>query len=247
MVESSLSHPVLRCRGLPGMSSTIKSMLKGWVGEKESQLAMWLMLDDDIYKRFHNIIINTQNATTQIDHVVLSRYGIFVVETKNYKGWIYGSKDEPYWTQSLIGGIRNKFQNPLRQNYRHTMALAEHLKIDHGRIHSVVFFVGEAELKGDFPSNVMNEGVGSYIRSFKKILFISPDLARMEKQLRSLEEDKTVTAKEHVHNLQERYSSETVCPKCGRQLVKRVARVGPMAGSEFLGCSGYPQCRYIKK
>lgn len=64
------------------------TIFRGWLGEKAMQLGMWIKLDRSVYNRFHNLILSTPNGTTQIDHVLLSRFGIFVVETKNYTGWI---------------------------------------------------------------------------------------------------------------------------------------------------------------
>jgi hypothetical protein len=37
------------------------------------------------------------------------------------------------------------------------------------------------------------------------------------------------------------------CPKCGAELVKRIANKGAHKGSEFLACSGFPACRYIAR
>jgi hypothetical protein len=79
------------------------SIIKGWLGEKETQLGLWIKLDSEIYKRFHNLIVPTQNGTTQIDHVLLSKYGIFVIETKNYEDWIFGDEHQKMWTQALYG------------------------------------------------------------------------------------------------------------------------------------------------
>jgi len=221
------------------------SKIKGWIGEKGTQLGMWLKLDDDVYKRFHNIIIETRNGTTQIDHVVLSKYGLFVIETKNYNGWIFGNKEQPYWTQNIYG-TKNKFQNPLHQNYKHTMALSEHLKVDHGKIHSIVFFIGECELKSNFPPNVMSSGLSAYIQSFSSVVFSPREMSLLEAQLNEMKADNTISTKEHVNNLKKRYSSEAVCPKCGAELIKKTAKGGTFAGKEFIGCSRFPQCRYIK-
>jgi hypothetical protein len=46
-------------------------------------------LDSEIYHSINNVTIPTANGTTLIDHIIVSKYGIFVVETKNIKGWIY--------------------------------------------------------------------------------------------------------------------------------------------------------------
>ena len=221
------------------------SILKGWLGEKETQLGMWMKLDGETYKRFHNIILSTGNWTTQIDHVVLSPFGIFVIETKNYSGWIFGSESSKVWTQ-VLHGSKHTFQNPLHQNYRHTKALAEHLTFDHRKIHSIVFFIGDAELKTKLPPNVMTSGLSSYIRQFSSVVFSERQLTEIEYRLSRLE-NATMPTHQHVANLEERYSSTTTCPKCGRPLVTRTARKGAHAGNEFLGCSGFPKCRYTKQ
>ena len=67
-------------------------MFKGWFGEKKTQFNLWLSLDTKLYRRFHDVIIPSNNGTTQIDHISCISIWTFVVETKNYKGWIYGSE-----------------------------------------------------------------------------------------------------------------------------------------------------------
>lgn len=75
-----------------------------------------LFLDAKIYIDINDVTIQTPTGTTQIDHIIVSKFGIFVIETKNMSGWIFGSPDQAQWTQSLPGGNRFRFQNPLRQN-----------------------------------------------------------------------------------------------------------------------------------
>ncbi len=88
------------------------SVLRGWFGEKKAAFSMWLSLDTDIYRRFHAVIVPTRNGTTQIDHLLVSPYGVFIVETKNIKGWIFGSDNQSKWTQ-LLYGKKYPFQNHL--------------------------------------------------------------------------------------------------------------------------------------
>ncbi len=208
-------------------------------------MGMWVKLDGETYKRFHNLIVGTRNGTTQIDHVLLSRFGIFVIETKNYNGWIFGNEDQRSWTQVLYGA-KHSFQNPLHQNYRHVKALAEHLNVEPNKIHSVVFFIGDAKLKTDLPPNVMTSGLSGYIKQFNRVVFHDAELLRLQQELTRLHSQSIATS-EHVSNLKERYSSSTTCPKCGSPLVKRMAKQGEQAGREFLGCSSFPSCKYIKK
>lgn len=70
------------------------------------------------YHIFNNIIVPSKYGTTQIDHVVVSIYGIFVIETKNYKGLIYGGDNAETWTKNMWGN-KYSFRNPLKQNYGH--------------------------------------------------------------------------------------------------------------------------------
>ena len=142
------------------------------MGEKETQIGMWMKLGKE-YIRFHDIIVPTQGSTTQIDHILLSRYGIFVIETKNINGWIFGSEKSKYWTQNLYGK-KSKFQNPLHQNYLHTKALASHLQIDHDKTKSIVFFIGDtSEIKTNVPDNVMVSGLSAYIKKFQAEIFFT--------------------------------------------------------------------------
>jgi hypothetical protein len=128
-------------------------------------VGIWLKLDPKVYRRIHNVILPARNGTTQIDHVVVSIYGLFVIETKNMDGWIFGTAQQETWTQQFFSK-KFKFQNPLRQNYRHTRCLAEFLNLDHDLLHSVVFFIGDVELKTSLPDNVLIKGLSNYIRRF---------------------------------------------------------------------------------
>lgn len=221
------------------------SILKGWFGEKQTQFGMWMKLGEE-YSRFHNVIIPTPNGTTQIDHLLISRYGIFVIETKNLNGWIFGDEKSKQWTQSFYSGKKYKFQNPLHQNYRHTKALANYLNINHDCIYSVVFFIGDdVELKTDVPSNVMTHGLSRYIKSFQRTIFSNFELNLFEQKILKLKE-LNISTRDHVSNLKYRYSSDTICPKCGGKLKQRQAKYGKSAGNYFLGCSNFPKCRYTK-
>lgn len=110
---------------------------KGMAGEALVKLAAHLRLPKDIYHPIHNVTLPTPDGTTQIDHILVSRFGVFVIETKHMKGWIFGSEKDPQWTQKLFKKSF-RFQNPLRQNYKHTKALQAALGIPPAAIHSVL-------------------------------------------------------------------------------------------------------------
>ena len=142
--------------------------LKGWIGELQINLVTKFFLSKDAYHLIKNVTIPSDGGTTQIDHVIVSRFGVFVVETKNLRGWIFGKEGDAYWTQKLYRHSE-KFQNPLRQNYKHTKTLSEILGISDDKMHSVVVFPGDSTFKTEMPENVTRQrGYIRYIRSKTK-------------------------------------------------------------------------------
>ena len=95
---------------------SLRSFLKGALGELMGSAAGSPLLNKQVYRALKNVTIATSNGTTQIDHVIVSKYGVFVIETKNFQGWIFGAENQAQWTQSLPGGRKFRFQNPLHQN-----------------------------------------------------------------------------------------------------------------------------------
>lgn len=93
-------------------------------------------------------------STTQVDHVLVSRKGIFVIETKHYKGWIFGAAKSKVWTKTIYKE-KNKFQNPIHQNFKHVKAIEKLLDfLDPVSIHNIVVFSGDAIFKTPKPNNV---------------------------------------------------------------------------------------------
>lgn len=221
--------------------------LKGWVGEALGSLSQALFLDSSDYKTINNLTLPDGNATTQIDHVIVSRFGIFVVEDKTIDGWVFGNSKDPYWT--IVNWARKyKIQNPLHQNFKHIDAVVGVLGVDLSVVHSVVVFRGNCEFKTASPANVLTHGYADYIKNFRTAVFSAEDTASMFEKLKSKAKPKNFkTDQGHIGSLRARFASTTVCPKCGGKLVLRTAKSGPTPGGEFYGCSNYPKCRYTKK
>jgi restriction system protein len=206
---------------------------------------MWLFLNRRVYQRFHDVVVPSENGTTQIDHILVSPFGIFVIETKNMAGWIFGSENQSQWTQTM-GRRKYKFQNPLRQNYRHTMCLSEFLGVDHELFHSIVFFIGDATLKSTMPANVLDRRLASYVRNFSTVIFSESQVQEIAQSIRVLKADRTLNRVTHMQSLADRHSSTTLCPKCNSELRVKTAKKGRNAGNDFLACSAYPRCRFAK-
>ncbi|MBF9002487.1 nuclease-related domain-containing protein [Vibrio nitrifigilis] len=123
------------------------------------------------YTLIKDVTLPTDEGTTQVDHIVVSTFGIFVVETKNMKGWIFGSKNQKQWTQKIYRHTA-KFQNPLHQNYKHVKTLESLLGIDLSKLYSVIVFIGDSEFKTNMPDNVTYaRGCVNYIKQFTERVF----------------------------------------------------------------------------
>lgn len=222
---------------------------KGVIGEFMVNLAARLMLNKDEYHLINNVTLPTEDGTTQIDHIIVSRYGVFVVETKNMKGWIFGNANDKMWTQKIFGHS-SRFQNPLHQNYKHVKTVESLLGLNDGQVHSVVVFVGDSKFKTEIPENVTYGG--GYIRFIKSKNKPLLTQAEVDAIVRSIAAGRLTpsfkTAREHIKHVKQIVSekkTKNACPKCGSVMVLRETKSGHNAGKPFWGCSNYPHCRGI--
>ena len=223
---------------------------KGKLGESIVNFSITKKLDKNTYHLITDVTLPSVGGSTQIDHILISKYGIFVIETKNIKGWIFGSESQRKWTQQIYKQ-KNTFQNPLHQNYKHIKTLSELLNIEETKFHSLVVFTGESSFKTEMPENVLDRGYTNYIKSKTTVLFSDTEVYRIINKIKSKQFERGFkTNREHVKNLKKTHnnvvSPNNSCPKCGSQLVERVAKKGVNAGNTFWGCSNFPKCRFVR-
>jgi len=220
---------------------------KGEVGEMvvASRLGK---LPDDRYRVLNDVTIPRPRGSSQIDHIVVSVYGLFVIETKNYNGWIMGGENREYWTQNIYG---NKYQlyNPILQNAGHVRALRRVLKqFGPLPITPIVAFAGKARLKVRVENAIV-----VYWSQILKVIRQS-DVQRLtwdqvnaicDKILEVRLEPGREADRQHLQDIRDARSRKADsimsdrCPRCGGTLVARTGRYG-----DFYGCSNYPRCRY---
>jgi len=176
----------------------------------------------------------------------VSKFGIFVVELKDYSGWIFGTNAHAYWTAVYRRGRKFKFQNPLRQNYGHIKALEEFLGVDPRVLHGMVVFRGSFTFKTPIPYGVRCHAYKSWVAEKRQVVLKDVDVDSIVSSLRRDALHGWLAGRRHAKSVRARYASDTVCPKCGGDLLLRTQRNGPQPGSQFLGCSNYPSCKYTK-
>ena len=161
------------------------------------------------YHLMNNVTLRMKDGMTQIDHVLVSKYGVFVIETKDYKGWIFADAKQSNWTQVLFKR-KFRFQNPIFQNYRHIRAIQDSLDFLPGNaIKSAVIFTGEAEFKTDIPAGVFS--IARFIDHVKDQTEEILSLNRVQFCVGRLESNRlAITRKtdvEHVQSLQRRHGA----------------------------------------
>jgi len=226
-----------------------RAKILGRWGEKKVSTLLELLGSE--YRIFNDVLIKNGNWTSQIDHVVLSPYGIFVIETKNYKGWIYGGPDKEQWTQN-IWGHRSSLSNPIRQNRGHIMALKKVLpNCAENQYKSIIVFSSKADLKTRIPEEynvIYTWQLPSRIKSYKEQILSNNDIEQITATLQSHMLTNKEEKKAHVTNVKqnvlrkESMIDSGKCPRCGGSLVLRKGRYG-----NFYGCSNYPNCTFTAK
>lgn len=212
------------------------------------------------YLVINDLMVKVEDRTSQIDHVVISKYGIFVIETKQINGYIRGNDYDKNWTV-YAGDKSYPLYNPVHQNYGHVQALKNILDLDEKVFIPIVCISSQAKLRIKSKQVVpiynllirikkyKQEILPEYVDIYKTLEFInmtSKDSreahvdrvkeTRKEKQRKELErlEEKALQKVETIDN--------NICPRCGGNLVMRNGKY-----SKFFGCSNYPKCKYTKQ
>lgn len=232
----------------------------GSVGEE--RVHNILMQLPEGYIVMDDIMLKTGRGTTQIDHLVISKYGIFAIETKNYRGEIYGNDNSEQWKQIILTDVnyikkwwktytyvtKNYLYNPVKQALGHAYAIKIVLKEwPNVKIIPIVVFVGDADLSNVKSHHhvIYGENLISTIQSYNTVYLRDSDTKNIHDLLLQLNVRDSVSSNEHVHNIEvikeekERKISQGICPHCGGYLVLRTGKFG-----QFYGCSNYPKCKF---
>jgi len=188
----------------------------------------------------NDLIVLDSGKTSQIDHVVINPRGVFVIETKNYSGEIYGAENQHEWTQVLAyGNVKNKLYNPLKQNATHVYNVKK--IVGNLPIRSLVVFVQNNTCHIDANNVIPLSALNSILRSGENVLTVE----QMQKAYKLLLANRAeISIKEHVENIrtQQWNLEHGICPRCGGNLILRNGKYG-----RFWGCTNYPKCKFIKK
>jgi predicted RNA-binding Zn-ribbon protein involved in translation (DUF1610 family) len=221
--------------------------IKGSIGEYKVASKL-NRLNKKEYIVLNDILLKNGDLTTQIDHIVISKSGIFVIETKNYKGWIHGHQNSEYWTQTIYKH-KSKLRNPIKQNWVHVTAVKKTLsEYNFIKYFPIVVFAGDVKLKNVTTTLpiVYNNKLIRKIKSLNKqerlsysqMELISDKLLKDNITDRKGSKNHSLQVKKQIqeHNKKEK---QKICPKCGNKLIKKRGKYG-----KFYSCDNFPKCRY---
>lgn len=231
--------------------TVFRAKFKGDIGE----LAVAVMLKD-LDKENYTIIHDSKlkntsgnTGTTQIDHIVISTYGIFVIETKGYKGKIYGKEKSRNWTQYL-SNQKNNFINPIFQNYAHIRAIEDILNYSYPDMiyHSIIAFSGEANIDSVEVTKAKVCKIKQVSEEIKNLsteeIISQEDIGKIKEIIDKNKSHQTDFAHtreiKKIKKEKEEKIKANICPKCGGKLVEREGKYG-----KFIGCSNFPKCRFV--
>lgn len=242
LLKYFFTNPLIITILLVGLISAIfYKQIVGWFGEYWTKKAL-NKLSKNNYKIINNLFISVNGITHQIDHVIISHYGIFSIETKQYNGYITGNKYDKNWVRHA-GKNKYYYINPIRQNYGHCKALSELLNMDESKIFNIVCIPSNAKLKIEHDGEIVRYNtIVEKILSFKKEVLENTEEI-YNKLVSNNIKDKKIK-REHINNIKNNIIKKDTskCPKCGGNLIERKGKYG-----NFIGCSNYPKCKYIQK
>lgn len=254
--------PLSGRRSFWGFSKEDRAEIKGKIGE--GIVHDYLVNLPEEYIVLDNVILRTKNGTTQIDHIVVSKYGVFAIETKNYRGIIYGNDNRDKWKQIIKTPVQYKwygkvytyikkseFYNPVKQAVGHVRVIKRLLSnYPNLPVVPIVIFSEETNIdnvESDIKIIYFSE-LEEEIQSYKSIFLRDENVVKVAQLIMQSDVSGEVTNDEHVENVYRNISDynekleNNICPWCGGELVLRAGNFG-----RFYGCSNYPKCKFKLK
>lgn len=214
------------------------------------------------YVTLNDVVFAYEKGTTQIDHIVVSPYAIFTIETKNYRGEIYGNDDKNEWKQIIKTRkwyrnkwykiytyiTKNTLYNPVRQSIGHKIAIKKLIEHNYELpIIPIVVFVGDADLTGVHSRYhvLTKHQLLPVIKEYTSPYLSDNDITDIVNILQHNNVHDKVSNRQHVKNIEAVQEKKLIalksgiCPQCGGNLIKRNGHYGT-----FYGCSNYPTCKY---
>lgn len=182
---------------------------KGWLGEFKVKQVIGNSKPNKDYYVINNLTFDDGNKSAQIDHLIIDRSGIVVIETKNRVGKIYGKEGDLNWTVVYkFGKERAAFLNPIKQNEGHIKSLKKVLSKE-VPLHSIIVFTTSADIREVSTENVpviYSNSIKDFMKDYQydKTKLTSEEVSEIYNQLLEIKQSNKITNKEHVKSINQR-------------------------------------------
>lgn len=206
---------------------------KGESGENAVSKILGDTIDGEKYV-INDLLFETEpGKSCQIDHILINQRGIWVIETKNYAGKIYGQDNQREWIQTMAyGHEKNKFYNPVKQNSTHIYQLSQKLNVKNV-FNNLVIFLPRADISDVNSDNVYYiDDLPELVNKETGIFLSLEKMKSYYKSLIDLKNTNTVSKNEHIENIykMQEQIEQGICPRCGGKLVLRESKNGLFYG-----------------
>lgn len=169
---------------------------------------------NDLASNKRAVYYEVVKKSTQVDHIIVSPYGIFVIETKNHKGWVFGSINNSVWTQVLNGENNWRaygghdhytFYNPVRQNEGHLDTLSKQIKIPMNYMVGMIVFTNPEAYLGNINCNCCYtlDMLYNAILSYNRPLWNMKQRDNIIKRIECMNTSSYSLSKEHTQYVQD--------------------------------------------
>jgi hypothetical protein len=196
-----------------GLIDSIKKNVKGAVGELKVDIILRGFTFENCFS-IRDLLLVRDGKSTQIDNILFTYKKVYIIETKNYSGWIYGSEMGKSWTQTFnfYGKVtKSSFYNPLTQNYGHIKFFSKFFDLPLTSFVNIVVFSNDAELK-----NIKTDKHYNYVVNLRdlknlindvemnsEVIFDWEELERFEEAINSLDNSGITENLKHKRNVKE--------------------------------------------
>ena len=183
-------------------------------------------------------LIDELKKSHQIDHIEIRKNGVFVIETKNIAGRVFGTPISDEWLQVLYKKTHNH-KNPLKQNESHIYHIRKIISNKYPII-SVVVMVqnNSSDINSDNVIDLKN--LRKFLRKYKAPKKITKKQMK-QIYIKLIQSGDNISNRKHLKNIKktQKQLKKGICPRCGNKLIERESIYG-----NFIGCSNYPKCTF---
>ena len=248
----SLFITILACIVLiAGFISYNLQAIQAWQCKRQVDAATQYLVESDSYYVMTDVVLLTFEGLIQIDFIIVSRFGVFVVASYDYDGIIDAEESSDIWYQIVNKSEKHGFANPSIQLRKNTETLKSLIDIDKKKIFSVVLFdrisgfVSSMRARTTYGHEYME-----YIRTKRELLLTTKEIKNIVEMIETKRKKQgLVSSLKHLdtsHQIGTILDNEDACPGCGSEMEIKVEQSGRNAGQQYLRCVLYPTCRSTK-